>query len=765
MNRTTSETSDYASNDKRQTPRVDHLMLTEARQDGTAPQVAHSLDFSLSGVRLSLRQPVAADRPLNLSLLLPVEEIGQPTRIEPLDVQARIVWQRNEAGVFSCGAEFLGLTESQKRRLSEAFSLAKKLLATSIAGLMLQSAPALAATNSSSTPDAVITIGGTGLSADIQASQRAVNAATASLQANLGKALQDVMNLQKNSAGNNSAALNLMYQASLTANVAKLSADGVALKSATEKLKALTASTITANNNALRAATASYEQALKGGNSASIASAKAAMDQAAGKANAYISSVFGSLAPGVTDKVQNSLGKLANNAVNLGKGLLTKNNTLVESSKAALSGNLTELATNYIEMTQPKPAPTASGGSTAPAKPSVQDTVASVVQSLDKIMIKQADGKSVSASTMINSYLSGLLKSPTAMAALSALPGKLFAAPKTAKLMDGTEFAYMDAEVTNPADTLGIFAANPETAQDKRIGYAMLTDKHGTTTALGYGQSAQYSHAKALYGDDDLARSSSEMGVANLSNAAKGGGMFAYGTRIGEDTRVAVSWSSTAQPGNQAGLVTNPGISSAKGSSLNVGVSHRVDENLTLGANVGVLNENHSLFGNAYDPNAALNMGESNRTVSLGLAAAVNLSEDNKLLAEANFAKTQGGNASGLIADTSDIQSRSWGMSLMSKNVLSKGDKLSASIIKPLRVSSGQVAIALEGTDATGATVRSTQWVGITPDGSETNYRLAYDTQLKANQKLSVQATIRKDAQNIAGNNEAAVGVSWNMKF
>ncbi len=771
MTSMTSANPANGNNEKRQTPRVDHVILTEARQEGGSSQVAHSLDFSLSGVRLALQRPVEADRPLNLSLLLPIEEIGQPTRIEPIDLQARIVWQREESGQVSCGAEFFGLSAVQKHRLKEAFCLAKKLVAASIAGLMLQSAPALAATASTTASGTVIPASGSSLSADIQASQRAVNAATASLQGNLGKALQDVMNIQKNSAGSNSAVLNLMYQASLTANIAKLSADGVALKTATDKLNNLSSSTITANNNALRTATANYEQAMKGGNASSIAAARATMDQAASRANAYVKDVFGTLLPGVTDKVQASLGKLATNAVDLGKGLLTKNSALVDASKNALSGNITELATSYIEMTQPKPAPAASGSgattatATATAKPGVQDTVTSMIQSLDTIMVKQADGKTVSASSMISSYLSGLVKSPAAVSALSALPGKLFAAPKTAKLMDGSEVAYMEAGQANPAESLGHFGVNTESPQDKRLGYAMLTDKHGTTTALGYGQSVQYSQARALYGDDDLARSSAEMGVANLAGAARGGAMFAYGTQLDDDTRVAVSWSSTAQPASQAVPSLSPELSTARGSHLSVGIAHRLDEHLTVGGSVGVLNENHSLLGNAYDTRSALSMGESNHTVSVGLAAAVHLGEDSKLLAEANFATTRGGNAAGLIADTSDIHSRSWGVAFTSRNVLGKGDHLSASVVKPLRVSSGQVAVALDGVDATGAAVRTTQWVGIAPDGSETNYRLAYDSPLKGDQKLSVQATVRRDAQNISGNNEVAAGVSWSMKF
>ncbi len=101
-------------------------------------------------------------------------------------------------------------------------------------------------------------------------------------------------------------------------------------------------------------------------------------------------------------------------------------------------------------------------------------------------------------------------------------------------------------------------------------------------------------------------------------------------------------------------------------------------------------------------------------------------------------------------------------MSYMSKNLVNKDDRLTASIVKPLRISSGQVGLALDGQSAH---AQDLYWVSLAPTGSQTDYRLAYDTPLKGNQSLSLQATVRKDLQNIAGNNEVATGVTWKMKF
>jgi hypothetical protein len=463
----------------------------------------------------------------------------------------------------------------------------------------------------------------------------------------------------------------------------------------------------------------------------------------------------------VTEKLQVSIGGVAKDVAKLGVNLLSKDKLAIEASKAAVLTGLTNLAQDYVATTQPKPPADA----VTLTKPSVQDTVATVAKTLDSVMIKQADGKSVSASSMISSFLSGMIKSPAASSAKPVVPSTTPTTPTKAKLMDGTEVAYMEGQPVYQSDRLGLFGDQAETPRDQRIGYAMLTDKAGTTTAVGFGYSVQYSYAKAMYGDDDLARLSDQMSVSNLSGAAKGGGLLAYGMKLDDDTRLAVSWSSTAH--NVAGIdaALNPALADAKSTHLGMGLSHRVDEHLTAGVNVGMLNEKNSILGNSYDPNTAFNFGDSNRTTSVGLSAAYRFDDNNALLAEAGYATTRGGNASGLVADTTDIKSRSWGMTFTSKNLVSKGDGLTVSMVKPLHVVSGQVAVWTPQVDTQGAATLGKAWVNLAPSGSETDVRLAYDTPLKGGQSLAVQASYRKDMQNLAGNNEATVGVAWKAKF
>lgn len=751
----------HTDNNKRQFPRVSHLMLSQAEQAGHR-QASHTVDFSLTGVKLALDEPVDTSQPLQLRLLIPTGDIENPHFSAPLEVKARVAWQRKEGNQYRCGTEFLGLTGSQKRRLKKAYAFASQALAASLVGALLHATPAMAA----STPGKLTSLSAAALSADVLAAQREVNGVRSSLEGNFGRAVQDILNLQKNSGGSNQI-ITMMQQASLATNVARLSADGIALKNASDRLTSLINPTLNANNEALRAATAKLEKTRLSGNTSQIKAAEAELKAVSDKANAYVRDVFGGMLPTFTDQLQTRLGELTKDAASLGLNLLKKDSAAIEAGKARLNQSLTSLAEEYVAVTK---APTTS--STTPAttevaeqpaenKPSVMDTVTSIVETLDKVEVKQADGSKTSATTMISSFITGLFKSPAAKALASALPTGGRAIPTPLKLSDGSEVAYMAGEAANPAEQLGFFGKNSEAPRDKRIGYAMLTDKHGTTMAMGYGQAVQYSQARAQYGDDDLARMSEQMQVANMAGVADGGGMLAYGTQVGKNTRVSTSWSGTSDTTMQ-GMADplTPTAMNARASNLNVAVAHKLDGKMTLGASASVVNEQNSLLGNAYNPNSALSFGDSQRTVSVGLAAAVRLSEDSHLLAEASFASTRGGQGAGLIAQTSDIKSRAYGMSYMSKNLVNKDDRLTASIVKPLHISSGQVGLALDGQNA-----QDLYWVSLAPSGSQTDYRLAYDTPLSDNQSLSLQATARKDLQNIAGNNEVAAGVTWKMKF
>lgn len=360
--------------------------------------------------------------------------------------------------------------------------------------------------------------------------------------------------------------------------------------------------------------------------------------------------------------------------------------------------------------------------------------------------------------------LSGLIKSPSSTATTNPLPVNTNSGPIVMKLVGGSELAFMQAPVANAADRLGLFGA-AEAMPDKRIGYAMLTDKAGTTTALGYGFPVQFSYARALYGNDDIARLSGELGVSNLAGLAQGGGLFAYGTKLTDYTRIAFSLSGTASIPDSVAALQGPAWSGAKASNFGVGLTHNFNEQVAGGINLGALDETHGMLGSTYDTGSAVSLGESNKTYSLGLSMGVLFDRNNTLLVETGFASTKGASANGLIAGTTDIQSRSYGMTFMSKNLFETEDRLTASIKQPLRVASGQAALVTPSIDEQGIATFNREMVSLAPNGREIDYQLSYAMPLSASQSLSLQAGMRNDVLNIQGDRDSSVGMAWVMKF
>ena len=666
---------------KRQNDRVGHNMLTELQQNGQH-QTAVAIDFSVTGIKLALTQSIEVDKEIFLLLALPIVESNQPLLL----VKARVAWQHIENGILRCGAEFIGLSSEQKERIQDGVSLVKKLLAVSVASVCL-AAPTVA--------------GATTLSAAITADQIAVSTSLDKVQTNLSKVVQDVLNIQTNTAGANNAGLNMMYNASLAINVAALAAEGSNFAKVTQKLTTDAAPITSANNTALAAAQ-------KSGNSAAI-------QKAATQANTDLQTIYGTLVPTLTAKVQSDINTLAKNAVKYGSDLIAKTSATdkaaaLAADKVVMAGTFTNIMTDVVAM-KPVAPPT-------PAATAVNNTVAAVSTALSKLTPAQI-AQLNSLANMFNSLLSGASK-----AAPSAVPPTTVV-PTTAKLMGGIELTYLQS--------------------DSNTGYAMLTDMSGTTTAIGYGTAPQYSSSKALYNDSNLAELSNQLNESDLSKFASGGAMFAYGTKLSNSTRVAVSWSASGQTETTAWTPNWQQL--AKANNLEAGVSQKVGESVTAGLNIGVLTEKHGLLGSTYDPNSLVSFGDKNHTASFSASIGGHLTKDTSVMIGAGLASTKGS------VNLTNIQSRSYGVSLVSRNLVNADDKLTVTVSQPLHVVAGQVAIA-PGT-----------WIDLTTRAHETDAKIAYDTVLKGNQTLNLQATMRQNLENVAGKNDVSVGVAWSMKF
>lgn len=365
--------------------------------------------------------------------------------------------------------------------------------------------------------------------------------------------------------------------------------------------------------------------------------------------------------------------------------------------------------------------------------------------------------------------LSGLIRSPASAATINPLPTNTNSGPMIMKFADGSEIATIQTP-SSPSltDKLGGFGYNSQGYQNRRMAYVMLTDKAGTTTAIGYGYPLHFSYAKALYGNDDFAWQSGELGVSGLSGLAQGGGMLVHGMNLNEDTRIAFSWSGTSpyEPEeSRTPLEWNSPWTNPSASSIGIGLSHKFNQTFTGGLMIGTLNEKHGFLGSTYDASSLVSLGDENKSFSYGFSAAVNFDRTTSFLFETTYATSRGASGNGLLAGTSNVFSRSYGVTLMSRNLLKESDKLMISAKQPLSVVSGQAAIIMPSIDEQGIAHFNMEWTSIVSDGREMDYKLSYDTPLRKNQALSFAAGYRKDIQNIAGSNEASLGMAWSMRF
>lgn len=279
-------------------------------------------------------------------------------------------------------------------------------------------------------------------------------------------------------------------------------------------------------------------------------------------------------------------------------------------------------------------------------------------------------------------------------------------------------------------------------------------------TAMGYGFPVQYSYARAMYGSDDMARLSSELGTSNLSGLARGGAFFSFGAILNDDDRIAFSYNSSSA----LGYIT-PGVMRTA-SNFGFGYTHQFSDDLVVGVNYGLLNEQSGLLGASYGQNSAVGFGNSNSTNTMGLSMGYLIDKNNSFLLEAGFANTSGSSANGLFAGTTDIQSRSYGATFMTKNLMVMEDRLTLSVKQPLRVESGSVMMVTPTVDVTtGVAKFNREMVGLRPDAREIDLTASYFTPIGKTQSLSLNVGYMKDAYNISGNHNAIISGSWMLNF
>lgn len=114
-----------AQNEHRRAPRAQNSLLVKIAQGGDMVEAVSS-DFSLTGLRLRLPQPLKEREQIDLSLYLPSDNLDQYEHQNPLHLKGRVSWQRKEGSNHLCGVEFVNVDENMRNKLKKCFEFFHK---------------------------------------------------------------------------------------------------------------------------------------------------------------------------------------------------------------------------------------------------------------------------------------------------------------------------------------------------------------------------------------------------------------------------------------------------------------------------------------------------------------------------------------------------------------------------------------------------------------------------------------------------------------
>lgn len=116
---------DAEQHQNRAYPRAQNNLLVQVTRDGQHIE-GTSRDLSMTGLRLQLPTPLTKEDRIELALFLPQRDLETYQNQKPLNLNAKICWQRDENGKHLHGVQFLQPDETAKSRLKECFSYFNK---------------------------------------------------------------------------------------------------------------------------------------------------------------------------------------------------------------------------------------------------------------------------------------------------------------------------------------------------------------------------------------------------------------------------------------------------------------------------------------------------------------------------------------------------------------------------------------------------------------------------------------------------------------
>ncbi len=354
--------------------------------------------------------------------------------------------------------------------------------------------------------------------------------------------------------------------------------------------------------------------------------------------------------------------------------------------------------------------------------------------------------------------LSGLVKSPAATASLNPLPSNARKGPVVVKLAGGDEFAYWQQTVDlNPTDLMGMRSAVSDATQTQ--GFALLKQADGMLFASGMGYAPQYAQQYALLNHAEAAAWSLDVGRVGLSNLSQGGAMLSMGMPMTAHSRLAWSWSQSAERNPLQDQAT------LQAQQWSMGWSYQPTSSWTLATTLHALQEQTGFLGTYAKADNGLGLRGQAATSAMEFDTVYQASAKHAWMAQLHLAKTSALDGNGLLEGTSALYSQGFAVGWLGKSLWHTNDKMTLTLQQPLRLSAGNVGLRVAGVDAQGLPNYQTERISLVPSGRELDLKLNYELPLSATRQLSAQAAYKQDYMQIDGLRDASIGMTLQQQF
>ena len=190
-------------------------------------------------------------------------------------------------------------------------------------------------------------------------------------------------------------------------------------------------------------------------------------------------------------------------------------------------------------------------------------------------------------------------------------------------------------------------------------------------------------------------------------------------------------------------------------------------QNNKFALSVGSVTEQSGMLGGS--AGSLFGITESSNTMFMSLKNATKLTKDTWLATSFNNGVTlKNGSQNSLVSSTSNINSQSWSVGLLSDNIIQKNDRIGFAVSQPLSVTSGNMNLDLPiGLDYDSGTMKyQSRSISMASTSSERDLELSYRMPTSESANLAFSALYRMNPENNAMNPDQKVfTVFWRNWF